>query len=87
MSAAIEELDVVRLRRPVGSWPTGAEGTVVNHRPGWPTATVEFAERLPIAERSAIDPDKLVVEVDLRDLELVRRGATEEHARPPATRT
>jgi hypothetical protein len=87
VSPAIAELDVVRLRRPVGRWPEGAEGTVVGHRPGWPTATVEFAERVPLAERAGIDPDELVVDVDVSDLELVWRAATKERVRPEATRT
>ncbi len=80
------ELDVVRLRRPVGRWPVGAEGTVVHHRPGGSTATVEFAERVPLAERAGIDSDELVVEVDVSDLELVWREATRERVHPEATR-
>jgi len=86
VTPAIAELDVVRLRRPVGRWPAGTEGTVVSLRPGWPTATVEFAERVPLAERAGIDADELVVEVEVRDLELVWRAAIREYMRREATR-
>lgn len=62
--AAIAELVSVRLRHPHGRWPAGACGVVVNYRPGWPVATVDFSELVPLAERAAIDFFELVREVD-----------------------
>jgi hypothetical protein len=67
----IAELDTVRLRRPHGGWPAGARGVVVNHRPGWPVATVDFSELVPLTERDALDFFELVLEVEVADLEPV----------------
>jgi len=86
VSPGIADLDVVRLRRPVGRWSAGTEGTVVGLRPGLPVATVEFAERVPVVERAGLDSNELVVEVEASDLELVWRAATRERVRTEATR-
>jgi hypothetical protein len=67
----IAELDTVRLRRPRGRWTAGARGVVVNHRPGWPVATVDFSELVPLAERDTLNFFDLVLEVDVADLEPV----------------
>lgn len=73
---AIAELAEVRLRRPHGRWPAGARGVVVNHRPGWSVATVDFSELVSRAEREAADFFDLVPEVAVADLELVETAAS-----------
>jgi len=67
----IAELATVRLRRAVGRWPAGTRGVIVNYRPGWDAALVEFAEALPLPERAAADDAELVPWVDVEDLEPV----------------
>jgi hypothetical protein len=70
------ELAEVRLRRPHGRWAAGARGVVINYRPGWPVATVDFSELVPPAEREALDFFELVTEVEVDDLELVEATAS-----------
>lgn len=74
--SAITELDTVRLRRPHGRWAAGARGVVVNHRPGWPVASVDFSELVPLAERDTLDFFELVLEVDVADLEPVETASS-----------
>ncbi len=73
---AIAELAEVRLCRPHGRWPVGARGVVVNYRPGWPVATVNFSELVSPAERVALDFFDLVTEVEVDDLERVEAAAS-----------
>ncbi len=73
---AIAELAEVRLRRPHGRWPAGARGVVVNYRPGWSVATVDFSELVSLEERGALDFFDLVPEVDVADLEVVETAAS-----------
>jgi hypothetical protein len=70
MARRAKELDVVRLLKPVGSWPAGTEGVVVAEDPR--TALVEVvteylvdAEGLPV--RDLFDD---LVDVDYADLEV-----------------
>jgi hypothetical protein len=70
MARRAKELDVVRLLKPVGSWPAGTEGVVVAEDPS--TALVEVvteylvdAEGLPV--RDLFDD---LVDVDYADLEV-----------------
>jgi hypothetical protein len=49
---------------------------VVNYRPGWPVATVDFSQLVSPAEREALDFFELVTEVEVRDLELVEAAAS-----------
>jgi hypothetical protein len=74
--SAIVELGSVRLRRPRGRWPAGARGVVVNYRPGWPVATVDFSELVPLAERAVLDFFELVLEVEVVDLEPVEAASS-----------
>jgi hypothetical protein len=80
---AIAELAEVRLRRPHGRWPAGARGVVVNYRPGWPVATVDFSELVSLAEREALDLFDLVTEVEADDLEVVEAPASSGAASDP----
>lgn len=68
---AIAELTAVRLRTAQGRWPAGSRGVVVNYRPGWPIATVDFSELVTMAERGRVDFSELVREVDLGNLKPV----------------
>ncbi len=81
--STIVELGAVRLRAPHGRWPAGSRGIVVNYRPGWPMATVDFSELVPVAERGSIDFSELVPEIALIDLEPVD---VEESSRAVANR-
>lgn len=67
----VVELAAVRLRTPHGRWPAGSHGVVVNYRPDWPVATVDFSDLVPVAERDGIDFSELVPEVAVVDLESV----------------
>jgi hypothetical protein len=73
---AIAELAEVRLRRPHGRWAAGARGVVVNYRPGWPLATVDFSELVSPAAREALAFFDLVIEVEVADLELVEAATS-----------
>ena len=83
----IAELDTVRLRRAHGRWAAGARGVVVNHRPGWPVATVDFSELVPLAERDTLDFFELVLEIDVADLERVEAPGSESDGRRPVGRS
>jgi hypothetical protein len=78
---AIAELTPVRLRRPYGRWAAGARGVVVNYRPGWPVATVDFSELVPLTERDTLDFFELVTEVEVADLEPVEAASSSRTAR------
>jgi hypothetical protein len=71
MTRRPRELDTVRLRKPVGTWPAGTEGVVVGEDPG--SALVEVVtehlvdtEGLPV--RDLLDD---LVDVDYGDLEIL----------------
>jgi hypothetical protein len=49
---------------------------VVNYRPGWSVATVDFSDLVSLAEREALDFFDLVPEVEVADLEPVETAAS-----------
>lgn len=78
-------LDVVALRRPIGRWPAGTEGTVVDLYPEHGAATLDISENVPLEERGGCDA-ALILDADLADLDLAWRAATGQRVAPAPER-
>jgi hypothetical protein len=57
----IHEHDVVQLRRQIGSWPVGREGTVVAEKNGWKLIEIADEEGATLDFLSVADSDLNVI--------------------------